>query len=367
MNLVNATRMVAGYTLGLDRHARESLVVVVKGTYLIPERALDIPKLAPEQVPLVTADEFTGEPGFSAPLIETDFAPIKPRCDVLLNGSAYAPGGKPVDRVTVSLRVGNLKKSFDVVGRRTWTSGLLGLTPGPAEKFTVQPISYNVAFGGADPTVADPAKQKIYLANPVGIGYHDHFNTATVVGQPLPHTEESGTPVVNPRGKYRPMALGPLGRSWPDRVRFAGTYDQKWLDDVSPFLPEDFQEEYFQAAPQDQQMAFPAGNEEVELVNLTPSGRTLLKLPQCDVPIEFAVRGTEPQMVSGVLDTLILEPDLARFQMVWRASYALRRNLFEVEEIVVGKMPPGWYRARVLGKQYYRSLREWTAAQEARR
>ena len=45
------------------------------------------------------ADTFTGEPGFSAPVYEVDFAPRKPRCDVLLVGSAYAPEGRPATRV----------------------------------------------------------------------------------------------------------------------------------------------------------------------------------------------------------------------------------------------------------------------------
>src|SRR5688572_18558723 len=100
MNLINATKMQAGYTLGLDKDARESLVVVVKGTFRIPRHESEEPQLAPEQVPLVTADVFTGEPAQSAILYETDYAPVKRRCDVLLNGSAYAPGGRPAEWVT---------------------------------------------------------------------------------------------------------------------------------------------------------------------------------------------------------------------------------------------------------------------------
>lgn len=37
MQLVNSTRMLAGYTLGLLPGGRELLVVVVKGTFSIPE------------------------------------------------------------------------------------------------------------------------------------------------------------------------------------------------------------------------------------------------------------------------------------------------------------------------------------------
>ena len=112
MELLNATRMVAGYTMGLQPDGRELLVVVVKGTFAIPRDGGEA-KLAGKQVPLVEADVFTGEPGFSAPLYESDYAPRKPRCDVLLNGSAYVPGGRPTERVTVALKVGSWSKSFD--------------------------------------------------------------------------------------------------------------------------------------------------------------------------------------------------------------------------------------------------------------
>src|SRR6266850_8249161 len=120
MNLVNITKMQAGYTMGLQPDGRELLVVVVKGTFTIPTDEKQEPKLAEEQVPLVMTDVFTGEPGFSAPLYEIDFAPSKPRCDVLLNGSCYAPGGKPATQAQVGIRVGSLTKSFNIVGNRVW-------------------------------------------------------------------------------------------------------------------------------------------------------------------------------------------------------------------------------------------------------
>src|SRR6516162_8015562 len=112
MELINSTRMLAGYTMGLEPSGRELLVVVVKGTFRIPSEQGARLQLAEEQVPLVTSDVFFGEPGLSAPKYEVDFAPRKPRCDVLVNGSAYAPDGKPTDRVDVRLRIGGWSKSF---------------------------------------------------------------------------------------------------------------------------------------------------------------------------------------------------------------------------------------------------------------
>lgn len=37
MNLLNATSMLAAWTMGVDPSGREHVVVVVKGTFLIPD------------------------------------------------------------------------------------------------------------------------------------------------------------------------------------------------------------------------------------------------------------------------------------------------------------------------------------------
>jgi hypothetical protein len=358
MQLLNATKMQAGYTMGLKPDGRESLVVVVKGTFAIPDRPDAEPRLTDKQLPLVMADTFSGEPGFSAPVYESDYAPFKPRCDVLLHGSAYAPRGQPVKRVNVSLRVGSLAKSFDVVGKRTWQTNIIGALATEPEPFDAMPISYANAFGGIDRSFKDKSKYRYYLPNIAGVGFHVNTDIEAIQGKPLPNTEEPGHPVTSPHGKNRPMAFGPIGRGWPMRARFAGTYDQNWIDNVFPFLPADFDERYFQSAPEDQQIDFLRGGEQVELHNLTPEGITRFHLPRLEMPITFYLRKYEPREAEAVADTLILEPDLGRFVVAWRASLPLKQNVFEVLQAVAGTMPPAWYRARRLGKTWYPSLKQ---------
>jgi len=366
MELINATKMVAAYAPGLQPDGRELLVVVVKGTFSFPRDGKE-PVLAKEQMPLVMSDEFTGEPGFSAPKYESDFAPIKPRCDVLLNGSAYAPGGIPVERVEVGLRVGTMAKAFAVVGNRTWKKSLLGISATRPEPFAVMPISYDNAFGGIDKNNPDEKKHKFYLENHAGKGFHGELAAEFINGAPLPNTEELSQRVTSPKGKYRPMAFGPVGRAWQPRPKFAGTYDENWKDNVFPFLPEDFDNRYYQSAPEDQQIDYPKGGEDVELVNLVPQGRLTFKLPTLEVPIEFFLRDDSRQSVSAPIDTVIIEPDLDQFLLVWRTVLPLKRNMFEVSRVVVGKMPLGWYRAMEQGKSYYPSLGELVEMRRADR
>lgn len=366
MELLNATDMQAGYTMGMRPDGRELLVVVVKGTFEIPHGTQQ-PKLAEAQSPLVEADTFTGEPGLSAPVYESDYAPVKPRCDVLLLGSAYAPYGTPTRRVTVSLRVGEMHKQFDVVGRRVWRSDMFGAAATEPEPFTVMPISYDAAFGGLDNLSPDPARHEAYLSNPIGRGFYPKSKGSLIDDKPLPNTEEPGKPIGRPEGNYTPMGFGPIGRAWQPRPRYAGTYDQDWIDNVFPFLPADFDDRYYQSAPLDQQLDQLRGDETVTLLNLTPQGETTFRLPKRDVPITFYLKNYEEKEVSATCDTLIIEPDLGRFMLLWRASLPLRKNMFEVAQVVAGRMPRGWYRARELGKTYYPSLKALVDARRAER
>ena len=355
MELINATRMVAGYTMGMEPSGRELLVVVVKGAFHLPKSGEDV-QLHDEQLPLVMADTFTGEPGFSAPLYEVDFAPRKHKCDVLLLGSTHAPGGRPAERVPVGLRIGEWQKVFSVVGNRHWESTLSGVRGTAPEPFVAQPFSYDVAFGGVDTHHEDTSKHVAFMRNPIGRGFHKHLKSEWIDGSPLPNTEEINRPVEKPDGDYAPMALGPVGRGWASRLAYAGTYDQNWIDNTFPFLPADFNEAYYQAASLDQQIAYPSGGEEVVLVNLTPEGRISFKLPAIEVPVVFFRKKGERHETHAVLDTIVIEPDKGVFSLTWRASLPLKKNMFEIPQVLAGRMSRAWWRARELGKTYYPSL-----------
>ncbi len=341
--------------MGMNPEGRESLVVVAKGTYVIPEEGEEA-RLCEQQEPLVEADSFTGEPGLSAPVYESDYAPFKPRCDVLLNGSAYAPGGRAVTKVPVTLKVAGLTKSFNVVGNRCWHKSLMGISVSSPEPFTVMPLSYDNAFGGTDNSHEKADKHQAFMPNPIGVGFHSNQEAKAIKGQPLPNTEQIGKSVRKPTGYYQPMSFGPVGRGWESRLKHAGTYDQNWLDNIFPFLPPDFKDDYFQSAPLDQQVRYLKGGEKVELINMTPQGKTCFILPKLDLPVVFFLKNYDRNSTQMFADTLLIEPDKGRFMVTWRTSLPLKRNMFEVVQVVVGEMSRGWWRAREMGKTYYRSL-----------
>jgi hypothetical protein len=346
MELINSTRMVAGFTMGMEPSGRELLVVVVKGTFRIPDDQGATLRLHEEQLPLNMSDIFFGEPGLSAPKYEVDFAPRKARCDVLLNASVYAPGGRPARRVEVAVQIGGWSKSCAVVGDRHWEATGASIGASAPMPFTKLPLSYDRAFGGTDQYHGDPAKHAAFLANPSGRGFHTQLVNEWIHGTPLPNTEELDNPVKFVTGNYRPMAFGSLGRQWQPRVGFAGTYDERWKDEDFPILPRDFDEHYYQAAPPDQQLPLPVGEQQVTLINLTPDGLCRFALPHLEAPVHVFPRTGEQEDLTAFIDTTVIEPDHERVAMTWRVARPLKKNMFEIEQVLVGKKGPDWWQQR---------------------
>jgi hypothetical protein len=342
MKLINTTGVPAAYHVGLEASGRELLVVVVKATFSLPadDRPQTAWRLHGEQVPLVLADVYTGEPGQSAPLYESDLAPTKTRCDVLLQGRAHAPGGHATTRVEVGLQLGRWAKRFAVVGARRWRREGQRIVVSTPEPFITQAIGYESAFGGSDPARPDSALQAAHAMNPVGTGFRSTDRPdARDTGGPMPTSEESATPVVLPHGAYRPMAFGPVARAWPPRVGFAGTYDQAWQDHGFPFLPADFDDRYHQAAPEDQQIPFEQLNpsaEQIVLTNLSAHGDCSFVVPTMPIAARIELKRGPAEDAAARLDTVLIEPELQRCCLTWRLTRPLRQNVFDIAQLMIG-------------------------------
>ena len=373
MRLSNETPLVAGNTFAFRQDGRELVVVVVKGTFnltLAPRETE--PRLSDTQVPLLMADVFGADPAKNAPHLENDFAPTKPECDVLLAGSAHSPEQRPVSFLSVGLRVGSMGKAFNVTGPRHWEVGAAGgVAPGAPQPMSSQSISYDVAFGGTEVDPEHPEQIATYLDNPVGLGFRQHG--LDLWGEPMPVTEEISSPIRSPRGAYRPMALGPIGRNWKPRVDHVGTYDAHWMENVAPFLPADFNPLHFQAAPPDQRLPHPAGGEPIRLVNLVPPALSHgagveTSVPRLRVGMIFVPRRGQPTWADALLDTIVFEPDENRFTCSWRVSHAVVRDIFDLSEVVLYLRDPQAdtrMRARIGGKQYYPGLGALAQARKA--
>lgn len=363
MNLYNATPFAADYAFGLKKSGRNCLVIVAKATYDLPEHGDEAPRLSQHQIAPHKTDTYSGEPGQSAPLFENDFPPYKPKCDVILHASAYSK--QPVPEMIAGFRVGNLQKFLKVIGPRHYRKAALGVKPGKPLPFTRQPISYDTAYGGSEIDNPEAPQEKItytsLMRNPVGIGFYPNSGTKALVDKPLPLSEAIYKPIVDYASrKPIPQSFGPVARNWFPRSTLGGTYDQHWSDHVAPFLPDDFDERYYQCAPEDQQCDHLRGGEQVRLMGLVPQGNLTFTLPKVTLPMQVILKNGDRHNLDPRIDTLTIEPDERRFTLVWRAHITIRQSIHEVGTLIVGKPTRGWEHARMVDKPYL-SMHDLTA------
>ena len=326
MELINQSSFPTKVFAALDKGGREHLVIVAKATYHFGGgRPSEL--VQEDGRPIAVTDVFVGQPGLSAPLYEADLVLRKQRCDVIVDATAHAPGGRPVTELPVGVRVGQLSKQFLAVGDRVWRRGAFGVSATKPQPFTSMRLHYGRAFGGSSPKnsrMDGRAEGDTYLANPIGTGYASDLSADVLEGMALPNTEDVHDRVTAPNGVYKPLALGPIGRHWDPRRKYAGTYDASWRGDGFPFLPDDFNEAFFQSAPPDQQIPFPKGGEQVVLQNLVP-GQPLVtfELPQAQLLAKVLHRSHAVTELSPVIDTLFIEPGESVLSLVFRATLPL--------------------------------------------
>jgi hypothetical protein len=326
----NDSAMQAGVTASADKTGRQVCVVVVKGTFSIQTDGGT--RLAEVQVPPVPCDVPWGDPQATGMRYECDFALRKPAVDLIVNGQAHAPGARAVTSVGVAFEVGAVRKSFMVFGDRRWETSLLGTRISDPEPFLTKPLHWHRAFGGVDQSNPDPAKHGAELRNLVGTGYV-HGRRAPPEGLRLPNVENPRALISSASDRPDPWGCGVVGRAWQPRASRAGTYDDGWRDERCPLLPLDFDDQYFQAAPDDQRLASTDGLV-FRCLNMTPDGKLAFKLPRAQVTIVFRKNGGR-EKADGMLDTVIVEPDERRVLMVWRASAPLGRKMTSLRGVEI--------------------------------
>lgn len=238
-----------------DKEGREVFTNIVKGTFLFSKnQSLTI---AEEQVPITMADEYWGEPGVTPVKYESDLALFKPTTDLILLGFAHHYKGKKIKKAHVSFGTGSIKKKATVETQQSTYRLPLYLL----ENFQRKRGLFKSKHGN-------------------GFGFYPK--------------------------QYKP------------RVQHAGTYDDRWRRERSPFLPEDFDYRFFQAAyPELITPTYLRGNERIFAENVSPDGPVWFDLPGLNISIKtiFEQKLIEKMVI---LDTVILEPEEMRVSLVWR-------------------------------------------------
>lgn len=390
MELRNLTPFGALCFRALDPAGRERRVVVMRVVYELrprPQQAgwFDARVLDEEAPPLELADRYTGPEGSSSLACESDLVPFKPRCDVLISGSAHAPEGRAATRWSARVRLSCaadtgtparaggatgeqgrrvlLDKTLVVHGPRVFLRGWGGgFSLQSALATTTVPLSYERAFGGASLVKAPgsdaaPLLNEVCYQNPVGCGWRDarEMQLRQSAGQPVPETlpapqiEYPNDPIgslhlarqktgpLTPREMaevaaaepHRTAGFGPVGKAWSPRLQRAGTYDDAWLRTSWPRLPDDFDAGYWNGAPADQQCDYPPPDARIEMLNLvdsavTKGGVAMVQLPGHRAFVLMRLKSGVMLPLPMVTDTVHIDTALLRVALVHRVSLPVR-------------------------------------------
>lgn len=374
--LDNRTQFMPGldamHLLMPDGQGGEAVLLVVKSAFDIATDGTPHASETPAKIRM--ADEFVGEPARGYPLADSDLVLHKPRVDVLIHGAvAYAPKGRPISSLFVELHIGfpggpssdvaahdraqaQLIKSLRVTGDRVWQDNDMS-DPLP---FVSMPLGWERAYGGTrSERQPGPRGREAELdaRNPFGIGWAGARSSNPEILGELPNLEDPEAPMVRRDSACVPASFGVLARAWLPRRKLAGTYDLDWQQRRWPLAPRDFDPAFHQSAPADQQLERCIGGEPVRLVNLTPEGEWLFRIPQLDVPVHLLF---EDRLARAdlVIDTVEIEPEARRLTLTQRLTVPIVRGSSRLAQIVVGHVKPGWLRARASGKCFLDARRE---------
>ena len=216
-------------------------------------------------------------------------------------------------------------------------------------------LIYDRAFGGIDGAAAQYCKENL-----TGKGFIGKKSKKSIHQKPLPNLEDPSHLIHSWRSRPKPVGFGFYERGWMPRIRYAGTYDERYRKERAPAPPLDFSYAFYNGAHPDLQIeGYLRGNEEVELRNVSPEPILRFRLSGVQPKITVAKWTISPEAwveqhatedravtvedvptveesIPMVLDTLVLIPDEGIFYQVFRGVCSLAdMNTPEIARITI--------------------------------
>ncbi len=300
----NSPLRVAGRIWSSARGAF-TLTIACKATFVL---CPGLSQLAPDQEIINEEDNYWDDDSARSMYAPSDLAPYKPMADVVLVGYAFAPNRVAVASFHVRMIVGDIDKSIEVFGDRSWSSDGTLAEPNRVQRV---PLRYERAGGGPG------------TWNPVGV----RADVPDMYGRfVIPNLTTTGK-IPTQRGEFiDPVGFGPIGPNWPLRVEKLGVYSgvwdyQRWHERP---LPDGFDPSFFNVAPRDQRVSEIRGNERIVLENLHPEHpRLVTSLPGL-LPRAVAERASgRRDEVALVGDSMWIDTEQGLCTVVWRGRVGL--------------------------------------------
>ncbi len=285
---------------------------IVKATFAMPETG-EMSRVNPQ--PLRRSDDYLhGLPSLAG---AAEIAPRLGEAGAVVVGHAYSPSPDGVKKRSVRFTIvrGNhllIDKTLYVYGDR--------VKGGSPKRFMKMHVGYERALGGLE-----------FSRNPIGVGM-DKGTTAR------PN-------IIDPKDPKKGVGgYGPVPARFPRRRRKLGQVNPKSLESGVVELPDDFDWEYFQAAPRDQRLERLRGDEWLMLEGMHPRHpRLRVRIPKArGLARIYRKKNVEaPDLVELTCDTLHIEPDFDRCSLVWRADFVVPSELAASALVIAGAVQEG--------------------------
>lgn len=251
-----------------------------------------------------------------------DEAYPKVKAEFLAYGNCYSD--TPVLAKQVSIKVGELEKSLDVIGNRYYKKKLLNLVgETEPEDFQKIKIGFENAYGGEG-----------FPLNPIGKGYLN--SKKELKNNPkLNNIDSSSHLSASSKKEYKvlPQSYEAMSLDWKFRKDKSGTYDDNWERTRWPYFPDDIEKSFFNTALPDQWFSdYLKGDEEIVIKNMHPT-KSLIKsylpgikvrsfITKIDKKDYFSSEVLKEEFIEleNKIDTVIIFTDLAKVVIVYRST-----------------------------------------------
>lgn len=317
--LRNATSFTAAAVPFQDERGLDVIVVIAKGTFILRGSRL---VAADEQTAMrmsdVPNDADAVENGRESSIrYPSDIGGEKPGADIVIVGSAISR--KPVPSLDVAVRIPGRSAALRVHGERVFYKAAAGIRLSAGKPFERAAITYERAYGGKskDGSIID-------WRNPVGRGVHK--STVELDLAPAPSIEDPLHPIED-ASESAPAGFGAIATWWLPRRDWAGTIDAHWQAERMPLPPTDFDRRFYQIAHPSLQMDKPLkAGDSIATHGLCTDGLFEVVVPDILLIMHLRRNRASSCSLPLVLDTALLEPEMARVEFTYRRVVPLGRG-----------------------------------------
>lgn len=278
-----------------------TLTVVCKATYLLaPGKS----QLHQEQDAPNEEDSYWDDDPRRSLSSASDLVPFKKQADVVLVGSAFAPGGRAARSIVTRLIVGEIDKSVEAFCARVFRQ-TGEIAEGP--RVTQVPLLYERAAGGPG------------TWNPVGVCADAEPDAYGMV--PIAQLQPPAAHVAYRGDFVEPVGFGPIAPSWPTRLEKMGPSATGWAPELwyERPLPPGLDPAFFNVAPRDQRLNELRSDERIVLENLhREHERLVTNLPGLFPTVVAERAGGACESVALRADTLSIDTTRGVCSLVWR-------------------------------------------------